>query len=77
MAIQPLAFPVCYDGKDDLDPGMTLRDYFAAAVLPSVYQDYHHTLRTGESEPADFTTETEIAERAYAVADAMLIAREN
>lgn len=46
--------------------GMQLRDYFAAAVLPQVYAT---SVMAGSGE------QTEIAEEAYELADAMLTAR--
>ena len=45
------------------NPGMTLRDYFAAAALPQVDQRSHGNL-------------DEIALECYQIADAMLKARE-
>jgi len=55
-----LAFP------SETNSGMTLRDYFAAAVLPAVYTVYvnEHSLNFDE-----------IAEDTYQLADAMLFAR--
>jgi len=60
------AFPVPNDANVNGQEGMTLRDYFAAAAaqsfrLPSDYRDGMHNGVT--------------AERAYALADAMLIER--
>ena len=50
----------------ETNSGMTLRDYFAAAVLPAVYTVYvnEHSLNFDE-----------IAEDTYQLADAMLFAR--
>jgi hypothetical protein len=48
-------------------PGMTLRDYFAAAALTGM--SYAHDYSKGPCNAA-------IAERAYYIADAMLAARE-
>jgi hypothetical protein len=45
-------------------PGVSLRDYFAAAVLPAVYADV-----------PDGTEHDVIAMKAYGMADAMLEAR--
>jgi hypothetical protein len=54
------AFPTWI--KDDaMIPGMNLRDYFAAAVLPAMYD-----------QPISYAA---IAQSAYNMADAMLIAR--
>ena len=49
--------------------GMTLRDYFAAKVLPVIY-----TESTDNEE--SYATPIDIAEQAYMMADAMLFARE-
>lgn len=57
------AFPV---GSNTLNPGMTLRDYFAAKALQGMLA----------SETEDSQYDTKIAtERAYRMADAMLRAR--
>jgi hypothetical protein len=50
--------------------GMTLRDYFAAAVLPVVYTAY-----VEDGYPNGYPKFEEIAKDAYELADAMLIAR--
>lgn len=57
--------------------GMTLRDYFAAKALPAVYKDFWDDVRAGRhgSAPEDWTMG--VALGAYALADAMLRAREN
>ena len=63
------------------DPGMTLRDYFAAKVLPSLYFDYVNEQRMeGErikiGSPHDPGVSAEcLARECYAIADAMLAAR--
>ena len=48
---------------------MTLRDYFAAKVLPVIY-----TESTDNEE--SYATPIDIAEQAYLMADAMLFARD-
>jgi hypothetical protein len=62
------AFPVGISDRENgfIGEGMTLRDYFAAAVLPAVYTVYvnEHSLNFDE-----------IAEDTYQLADAMLFAR--
>lgn len=45
------------------EPGMSLRDYFAAKALPAVVSD------------VDFTSWAQCAEAAYDIADAMLAER--
>jgi hypothetical protein len=61
--------------------GMTLRDYFAAKVLPSLYLDYVNEQRMeGErikiGSPHDPGVSAEcLARECYAIADAMLAAR--
>ena len=49
--------------------GMYLRDYFAAKVLPVMYEEFINN----EDSYADFD---EIADHAYRLADAMMTARE-
>jgi len=57
--------------------GVSLRDYFAAAVLPAVYRDYWDDVRAREREcPVTEDWREEVATDAYAMADAMLAARE-
>lgn len=52
-------------------PGMSLRDWFAGqAVVAVMHLCYRDTLIPGES------IETLFARKAYAIADAMLVARE-
>jgi len=59
------AFPVSYDcGRST---GMTLRDYFAAHILPEIYSQLHEF-------PEDWRLG--LAKDAYKMADAMLKARE-
>ena len=64
MRENPGAFPSPRAGLDN--DGMTLRDYFAAAVAPAVYAD----LRKGESMRM-------AAEEVFAFADALLEERKN
>jgi len=78
------AFPTSNGGSPD--DGMTLRDYFAAKAMPFTYQfwmtDYYHPdavdaeIRAEESREGLTTVVDLIAETAYAMADAMLKARE-
>lgn len=71
------AFPVDANTPID-DPmaarwcGMTLRDYFAAKVLPSVYVDYVETARKLGFDEGWMMG---VAKDAYTMADAMLEAR--
>ena len=67
----PKAFPVLergYSGLELTDPGMSLRDYFAAQAIGPLLQQTetypHENWRLG------------LAIDAYAIADAMLAARE-
>ena len=67
----PQAFPVLergYNGLDLTDPGMDLRDYFAAQAIGPLLQQV-------ETYP-DENWRMGIAIDAYAMADAMLSARE-
>ena len=67
----PKAFPVLergYSGLDLADPGMELRDYFAAQAIGPLLQQI-------ETYP-DENWRLGIAIDAYAMADAMLAARE-
>jgi len=59
----PQAFPTHPDGVL-INDGMTLRDYFAAEVMPEIYQ----RVETGGFE--------RVAKLCYEMADAMLKARE-
>ena len=66
MSIEnPPAFPNTGNSNWNLtpDPGMTLRDYFAGKALEAICP--------GWNQPAK-----EVASRAYAIADAMLTARQ-
>lgn len=69
------AFPLPHDGAvspatdiygNDISSGMTLRDYFAAQVLPAVFQA-----------ATDDITFDVIARRAYSAADEMIAARKS
>ncbi|NMU88378.1 hypothetical protein HGQ98_00555 [Achromobacter ruhlandii] len=66
------AFPALYEGSTRPDAmGMTLRDYFAAKAmhgwLSSYGPDDKHPVAAGDADS--------VAQRAYAMADAMLAAR--
>ena len=65
------AFPILERGGDGLeltDPGMTLRDYLAAQALGPMLHYVTSYPREG--------WRTSVALEAYAMADAMLVARE-
>lgn len=57
------------------DLGMTLRDYFAAAVMPSVYTQYWEGVSSMQYK-CEYGWQEGIAGDAYAMADAMLKARQ-
>lgn len=59
------AFPVAATEYHGMDSGMTLRDYFAAKAMQGVLSGVD-----------PFQSVVNIAARAYAIADAMLKARE-
>ena len=73
-------------GDDCSSHGMSMRDYFAAKALPSLLHLWHKDLTASKADP-DFCglcivdneggTPDGIAEEAYAIADAMLRARES
>ena len=65
------AFPTSWPFDKDVnhDEGMTLRDYFAAKAIQGYLASFDP-----HGEPVEFATK--IAEDAYAMADAMLKARE-
>ena len=66
------AFPTNYRHSAN-DPGMDLRDYFAAKAMPSCYAEYcAHANAQGYSEDWKMG----VALDSYAMADAMLKARE-
>lgn len=54
--------------------GMTLRDYFAAKVMPESLREFHAFVNDGGQIPDNWRVG--IALEAYAMADAMLIARD-
>ena len=67
------AFPFAGETGHSLnDPGMTLRDYFAAKALPHALELCSTDSEVGESGPV-----TNAAAYAYEIADAMLAARED
>lgn len=75
------AFPAA-DAKAKIDsrgewvlkqPGMSLRDYFAARLLPAAYVQLIKDWRSGEAQRAD---DEFLAQMCYRFADAMLRTRE-
>jgi hypothetical protein len=71
MKISPPAFPTYL--ADNMAHGMSLRDYLAAAALPSVIQSWYRTdeeIVCAEEEDAEC-----VAKIAYELADAMMKAR--
>jgi hypothetical protein len=66
------AFPVPANAFNDQE-GMTLRDYFAAKVLPAIYKD---TCECARVEGWALGWPDDVAAEAYKMADAMLKARE-
>lgn len=75
------AFPVVSDGRTHgTEPGMTLRDYFAAKAMQGIVssidgESNYDRLRTHAGRQA-MTLSQWIARDAYKQADAMMIARE-
>jgi hypothetical protein len=67
------AFPLAFKWDDPQYNGMTLRDYFAAKALPAIYKD---TCECARIEGWAEGWRDEVAAEAYAMADAMLKARE-
>ncbi len=66
------AFPhrwTAVDGAPMGVRGMSLRDYFAGQVLPSVFESANRSNR-------ELATTDKVAEKAYQIADAMLKAKE-
>lgn len=65
------AFPALYQGDTRSDcPGLSMRDYFATNALQALlHKDSNWREGWGRC------TKTELAEEAYAFADAMLVAR--
>lgn len=70
------AFPelgnVAYNSDWQSEPGMTLRDYFAAKAVPA----FLDIANQEGSDPCDEDTHEIVAKAAYSMADAMLKARE-
>ena len=67
------AFPVPNDANVNGQEGMYLRDYFAAKVMPESLREFHVFVNDGGQVPDNWRVG--IALEAYAMADAMLIAR--
>ncbi len=74
------AFPgmdyVSHDGKKNPE-GMTLRDYFAANVIPTIYDVAMREAEQGSGLLDDDQWRVGLAFDAYKMADAMLRARSN
>jgi hypothetical protein len=68
------AFP--HQSSDAIRAGMTLRDYFAAKAMQGIYACPDHVTEPDGSGGPDPLTDSDIARLAYAMADAMLKARE-
>lgn len=64
----PMLGSVAYNSDWSIDPGMTLRDYFAAKAMQGI-------LVNTERNEFSFGKVDEIASKAYELADAMLRAR--
>jgi hypothetical protein len=64
------AFPVAWPDPNPPERGMTLRDWFAGQALPSLIASAMNT-----KDSAWPVTVTEIAEKSYQFADAMLAER--
>lgn len=69
------------DGSAEWEPqqisdGMSLRDYMAAKAMPAVYRDFWDDVRAGRNDCVPEGWKMGIALDAYAMADAMLAARE-
>ena len=76
MNNQP-AFPLIEtapNGSQSIEPGMTLRDYFAAQVLPVIYRQTAEDWDEGKINGED-TSQESMAKEAYQLADAMLAER--
>jgi hypothetical protein len=67
------AFPHSRLGSDT--DGMTMREYFAAKVLPAIYQDAMTEARQGSGLLRLEDWRVGLAQDAYAMADAMMKAR--
>jgi hypothetical protein len=72
------AFPGLHPSKEChfQDSGMSLRDYFAAKAMQGIYACPDHVTEPDGSDGPDPLTDIDIARLAYAMADAMLKARE-
>ena len=72
------AFPGLHPSKEChfQDSGMSLRDYFAAKAMDGIYACPDHVTEPDGSGGPDPLTDSDIARLAYAMADAMLKARE-
>ena len=72
------AFPGLHPSKEChfQDSGMSLRDYFAAKAMQGIYACPDHVTEPDGSDGPDPLTDSDIARLAYAMADAMLRARE-
>ena len=67
----PPAFPIHWENHSE---GMTLRDYFAAQAMQKTMIEFDNDWKTHAYEQLEFMQWA--SERAYAMADAMLKARE-
>jgi len=73
------AFPASYytdDGEWAKRDGMTLRDYFAAKAMPFEFKDYWDDFQKFKHQTIDEHWREDIADSCYAMADAMLKARD-
>ncbi|MDO4795553.1 MAG: hypothetical protein Q4A28_06385 [Brachymonas sp.] len=74
----PAAFPLIEtapNGSVSIEPGMALRDYFAAHVLPVIYKQTADDYDEGKINSKDADPKC-MAHEAYKIADAMLAERE-
>ena len=69
------AFPMTTEWAIKENNGMTLRDYFAAALMPSIMLRRFQIIDENEEERGIGIETKELAEAAYIAADAMLIER--
>lgn len=74
MSDEPV-FPIA-DCSAHQFTGMTLRDYFAAQVLPAAYRDLWDDVRAGRNSSVPEDWPVGVALDAYRLADAMLAARQ-
>ena len=73
----PAAFPTVEtapNGSVSIEPGMSLRDYFAAQILPVIYRQTAEDWDEGKINGED-TSQENMAKEAYQLADAMLAER--